>query len=136
MMPEQNCKEFSLGERYFLQSFGRSEIMDLADYFEEKISEARSEFDLARERFLQARHDPVADPFHGEGGRDQEEEERELFLLNRFDKKLEVLIRRRKLFMANPEKYFFCEGCGRKIPLERFREVPHCRHCVTCKENR
>ncbi len=135
-MQEQNCQEFSLREMHFLQSFGRPEILDLATYFTEKIKEAREEFESAKERIFQAGHEIIADPFRGEGGRDQEEEERELFLLNRFDKKLEVLIRRRKDFMKNPEKYFFCKGCGKKIPLERFKEVPHCRHCVACKENR
>ncbi|MBU4370140.1 TraR/DksA C4-type zinc finger protein [Patescibacteria group bacterium] len=53
----------------------------------------------------------------------------------RFNKKLTCLVNRKKDFLADPVEYQKCEECGKKIPKERLEEVPHCRHCVKCKNN-
>lgn len=32
--------------------------------------------------------------------------------------------------------YGICIGCGKKIPEERLKTVPHTRHCVSCKKSK
>jgi RNA polymerase-binding transcription factor DksA len=119
----------------FLEGFDQ-DIMDISGYFERHIKIAREELSLAEKRLERISEDlgPVPDPFQGDG-QNEEELTRALLEVNRFDKKLKFLLQRREEFLANPIKYQICSICGEKIPKERMEEVPHCRHCVKCKNN-
>jgi len=128
-------RDFSSQQMNFLQGFGE-DVMDIAKYFDIHIGQAREELSFAKRKLLSVSEEasPVSDPFQGDGG-NEEELLKATIDVARFTKKLKILISRKKEFLADPLQYRACQTCGRRIPLERMKEVPHCRHCVRCKNN-
>lgn len=113
------------------------EAVEIAGFFEKKISEANALLQEAKRRYrkiIQAESNGDL-RFHdlgnveGDSGNFQAQTE----LVRAIKYFNGVLLKGRGVFLLNPRQYPYCIGCGKKIPRERLEEVPHTRWCVSCK---
>jgi len=132
----ESLKNFSEDEQNFLIAFGRDDILKLAQAFDCEIEKAKYDVSAANtnhETFCKSKDGIFKDPFSGEGGAEECNQRMNLSLLQRSNKYLKDLWRKRNEFLIDPEGYRKCLGCGEIIPIERQEEVPISSYCGPCK---
>lgn len=102
-----------------------------------KRKEALAQIDVKRQSFLD--NSPGSSQldsnyaYHmADVGTDAQEREKAFMQYARENKFLTYLDKALDRLENDPD-YGYCVECGARIPDERLEEVPHTRHCVTCK---
>ena len=69
----------------------------------------------------------------GKGNRNARPEEI-LYFINRTEEYIDQMLAALERIAKN--KYGMCVSCGKEILRERLDEIPHTRHCISCKNKK
>jgi len=129
-------KNFTPEEEKILKKSEDERVWPIALFFEWQINEIWSQVELKILCLSDPKENHYVDPMESKGGQREQNLHLKISLMEHFSRELEALQRGKERFLNNPDKYGYCQECGKAIPLKRLSMVPQARLCVPCAEGK